>query len=296
MTAQRLSSHGIGGSEVAAACGFSRYRSRFGLWLEKTKRVPAFEGNIHTRLGQLCEPRARQLYADATRQDVVTPAASMFHPAHPWVRATPDGWWSSDPKRLVQIKCAGYFVGRRWKYEIPIEVEAQCQWEMFVTGADACDLAVLVGTDELEWERFLLGDLTDPAEVFNRAMLETFTIYRDEAGIRSLFNSAHGFWSLVLGDIQPEIDGSPEAREWLNGKRPAPIVALEYADHVEVVDELSAAVAAAASAAARLDLAKNQARETMEARGANRILTDDGPVLWTSNGQIRTPRAWKGDE
>ena len=71
---QALSRFGVGASEIAAACGISRYRTRFGLWLEKTGRAPGFAGNVHTRLGQLCEPRARQLYADATGQDVLSVA------------------------------------------------------------------------------------------------------------------------------------------------------------------------------------------------------------------------------
>jgi hypothetical protein len=30
--------------------------------------------------------------------------------------------------------------------------------------------------------------------------------------------------------------------------------------------------------------------------GANRIKTDDGPILWTANQQLRVPKAWSTDE
>ena len=293
--AQVLSRHGVGASEIAAACGISRYRTRFGLWLEKTGRVAPFAGNIHTRLGQLCEPRARQLYANATGQDIVTPAASMFHPDHPWARATPDGWWASDPARAVQFKCVGYFVGRRWKYEIPIEVEAQCQWEMFVNGATVNDLAVLIGTDELAWERFILGEIDDPARVFDAASLHIVPIYRDEAAIAALFAGARAFWSMVEADTQPAIDHSPECRDWLNRKTVA-AVALEYADHAAAVDELATAYADARAATKALDLAKNRIRDVLATAGANRIKTDDGPILWTANKQLRVPAAWSKEE
>jgi predicted phage-related endonuclease len=78
VTAQVLNSYGIGASEIASACGISRYRSRFGLWLEKTGRRPQFAGNVHTRLGNLLEPRARQLYADATGLEVDGELAEHF--------------------------------------------------------------------------------------------------------------------------------------------------------------------------------------------------------------------------
>ena len=63
-------------AEIAAACGISRYRTRFGLWLEKTGRAPGFAGNVHTRLGQLCEPHIRQLYANARHDSIEIPPAS----------------------------------------------------------------------------------------------------------------------------------------------------------------------------------------------------------------------------
>jgi len=292
---QTLSRHGIGASEIAAACGISRYRTRFGLWLEKTGRAEPFAGNVHTRLGQLCEPRARQLYADATGADVITPDASMFHPAHAWARATPDGWRADDPTHLVQFKCVGFFIGRQWRREIPLEVEAQCQWEMFVTGAKVNDLAALVGTDELDWERFVLGETADAARIFDTATLQVVPIYRDDLGIARLYAGARAFMDLVERDQQPPVDHSPECRRWLN-RASVPAVALEYADHAAIVDELARAHADAKAAAQRLDLAKNRTREALIAAGANRINTDDGPVLWTANKQLRVPKAWNTDE
>lgn len=293
---QALSRFGVGASEIAAACGISRYRTRFGLWLEKTGRAPGFAGNVHTRLGQLCEPRARQLYADATGQDVVTPDASLFHPDHPWARATHDGWWASDPTHQVQFKCVGYFIGRAWKYELPIEVEAQVQWEMFVKPGTVNDVAALVGTDELEWERFVLGEIDDPAEVFGRAMLEVFPVYRDDAAIASLLAGARDFMGYVERDEQPPVDHSPECRDFLNGKRRDAIVALAYDDHAAIVDELATAHAAAKAAEKRLATAKNRTREALALAGATRINTDHGPVLWTANKQLRVPKGWSSEE
>ena len=299
MSAQQLSNVGIGGSEIAAACGFSRYRSRFGLWLEKTGRAPAFAGNIHTRLGQLCEPRARQLYADATGEDVEIPPCSVFHPEIPWARCTPDGRWVSDRRVKVQIKCVGHFVGARWRYEIPVEVEAQCQWEMLVDDGDRNDLAVLVGTDEIAWERFVLGALTDPAQVFSSMTLDVHTLWRSDGDIQRLRDGALAFMQLVWSDTQPPIDDSDECAAFLNGKARKCAAAIPH----DIDEDTAAAVAAFRAgyigdrdAKTALDLAKNLTRAAMATHGANRIDTPDGPVLWTvdRNGKtsLRAPLAW----
>lgn len=301
MADQIRSSRGIGASEIAAACGISRYRTPLGLWLEKTGRAPTFAGNVHTRLGQLCEPRARQLYADATGRDVEIPTHSVFHPEIPWARCTPDGRWVDDPGVKVQIKCVGYFVGRRWRYQIPLEIEAQCQWELFVDGGHRNDLAVLVGSDELEWERFLLGEITDPAAVFDAARLEIYTIQRDDDAIAALFAGAEKLWRMIESDTQPEIDASPECARWLTGRRgPTSELALEYADHMDLVDEWRAAHEAKRTADDRLDLVKNRIRELLATAEASRIATPDGPAIWTrtanGGGQLRTPPGWNQEE
>lgn len=297
---QAVSSHGIGASEIAAACGISRYRSRYALWLQKTGRAPAFAGNVATRLGLLLEPRARQLYADATGFAVWTPPASMFHPSIPWARATPDGMIEprATSRHLVQIKCVGYFVGRRMRYEIPIEYEAQVQWEMFVADADRVDLAVLVGSDDLAWERLVLGEIDDPRSIFDRATLDVHTIYRSDASIAALLDGARDFMSLVDSDTQPPVDGSGDTTDALNDRiRSArPTLALPVDDAHQEVGDLRAAAIAHRASLDRFAAAKNRIRDLMDKAGANRIATDDGPIDLRIDKRgtvsLHLPRAW----
>jgi putative phage-type endonuclease len=300
---QALSHVGIGASEIASACGISRYRSRFGLWLEKTGRRPPFAGNVNTRLGQLLEPRARQLYANATGLDVCIPPASMFHPTVSWARATPDGivMPRETSRHGMQIKCVGYFIGKRMRYELPLEYEAQVQWEMFVADLDRVDLAVLVGSDELEWERFMLGELTDPAELFARTTLDIHTIYRSEPAIASLLAGGRAFLDLVESDTQPPVDESPDATHYYNDRARTnrPTVIIDEADVGDRVSEYRAAYLADKAADRAIDLAKNRIREAMDAAGANRITTTDGPIdlRIAKNGTVslHAPRAWSSN-
>lgn len=294
---QTRSNLGVGASEIAAANGISKYRSRYALWLEKTGRAPGFTGNVHTRLGQLCEPHARQMYANATGFDVITPPCSEFHPEIPWARATPDGRIATDPLHLVQIKCVGYFVGKRWHYEIPVDVLAQLQWEMFVTGAQRDDLAVLMGSDELEWERFILGEINDPREVFERATMEIFTIHRSDYDISILLKGATEFMDLVWNDQQPPIDDSAECRQFLSRKSGGTsTIALDDIESAALVDQWGDAYFAHKKAVAALETMKNRVRERMGNLGANRINTPAGPAIWSKRvdgtTQLRPPRGW----
>lgn len=297
---QTLSNVGVGASEIAAACGISRYRSRYGLWLQKTGRAPAFAGNVHTRLGNLLEPRARQLYADATGHSVWTPPCSMFHPSIAWARATPDGIVEprATSRHGLQIKCVGYFVGRRMRYELPLEYEAQCQWEMFVADLDRVDLAVLVGSDELEWERFVLGEEIDPARMFGGATLDVHTVYRSDAAIAALTAGGAEFMSMVADDRQPPVDGSDDATARLSERirSTRPTLALAAADAHQEVEDLRSATIAGHAAVGALQLARNRIRDRMLAAGANRITTDDGPIDLRIDKRgtvsLHTPRAW----
>lgn len=299
---QILSNAGIGASEIASACGISRYRSRFGLWLEKTGRRPSFAGNVHTRLGNLLEPRARQLYANATGFEVEIPPRSIFHPEVTWARCTPDGIVLPRAHRIgMQIKCVGYFIGRRFRYEIPLEYEAQCQWEAFVADLDRVDLAVLVGSDELEWERFVLGEIVDPAELFARATLDVHTIYRSDAAIASLRAGGEEFMRLVETDTQPPVDDSADVTNYYNDRVRTlrPTTEIAAADVGTLATDLRAAYLADKAAAKSLGLAKNRIREAMDAAGANRITTDAGPIdLRIDKRQVvslHMPRAWSGN-
>lgn len=297
---QVIHAHGIGASEIAAACGISRYRSPFALWLEKTGRRPAFAGNLHTRLGQLCEPHARQLYANATGYDVEIPRESVYHPTVTWARCTPDGLIvPRATRRGMQIKCVGYFVGRRFKYEIPIEYEAQVQWEMFVCDLDRVDLVVLVGSDELLWERFILGDAVEPRDIFAASMLEIFTVYRSDAAISSLHTRAAAFWSLVESDTQPPIDGSPEAADYFNGKARKDGVEISELACADEVAAYRAAFTAEKLGTEGLAVAKNRIRAAMTSAGANRITTDDGPIDLRIDRRgvvsLHAPKAWAKD-
>lgn len=174
---------GLGASEIAAVAGLNPHASPWDVWLAKTGQS-RFEGNELTEWGHRLEPAIRQKYADETGYIVEVPASSMFHPARPWQRATPDGivyvqprcggdgtcdpsgpamcaytdddgecgCWCHAPRkisRLFQAKNVGEWPARRlWEEGVPDYVQLQEQWEMDVTGAVIADVCALVGGND----------------------------------------------------------------------------------------------------------------------------------------------------
>ena len=62
---------GIGGSDCAAACGLSRWKSPLQLFVEKTSAVKAEEDNERMEWGRRLEPLIRSTFAEKSGLAVV---------------------------------------------------------------------------------------------------------------------------------------------------------------------------------------------------------------------------------
>ncbi len=150
LTAEQIAERrsGLGGSDSAAACGVSRWRSPLDVYLEKRGEAPAFEGNEYTKWGELLEPVIRQKYSDETGRIVRLPEHTLRHHAIPFILCHPDG--VTDDGRLFEAKNTrhDHGWGEPGSDEIPQEYLVQVQHNMLVTGLTVADVAVLVaGSD-----------------------------------------------------------------------------------------------------------------------------------------------------
>lgn len=180
---------GIGGSDVAAALGLSRYRSPWEVWSEKTGRTPVDveSPSEAAELGTSLEP---WLLAQASGHLGAlvhrSPARTYAHPEHAWRRCSPDGVLADG--RLVEAKTAGLASGfgtpPGWgEDQVPLPYEFQARWSMHVMGAPAVQFVALVAGLGLVypvverdfateftlvaqltawWDRHIVGD-TEPA-------------------------------------------------------------------------------------------------------------------------------------
>ena len=174
---------GIGGSDAAAACGISPWKSRYQLWLEKTAdEPPSFEQSEPMRWGTLLEPVIRQRYCDITGKSVVVPEQLLRHRKYQWCIANVDGL--TDDDRVFEAKTArsGDGWGEDGSDVIPDYYQTQVQHYMAVTGAEAADVAVLIGASDFRI-------LTVPAD----EELQSLLIEREAE-----------FWDLVVRRVAPE--------------------------------------------------------------------------------------------
>lgn len=136
---------GLGGSDAAAACGLSRWKSPLQVYLEKRGEAPAFEGNTFTEWGNALEPAIRQAYSNATGRVVRLPEETLRHPTYTFLLCHPDG--VTDDGRLFEAKNtrSDKDWGELGTDQVPQEYLMQVQHNMLVTGLPVADVAVLIG-------------------------------------------------------------------------------------------------------------------------------------------------------
>ncbi len=187
---------GLGASEVAAALGLHPYKTRLGLWLEKTGQAPPFAGNERTAWGLDVEPALRQWYADRVGRPITVPERSLYHPELPWLRATPDGLVLRGLDERFgyshgfEAKNVGRHSAHRWgtpgSDEVPIEYLFQAQQNLAVTGLDRWVVVPSIAGD--------------PPAIYEVA--------RDDELIAEMLEGARAFWALVESRTEPPVDGS----------------------------------------------------------------------------------------
>lgn len=135
---------GIGGSDAAAVCGLSPWKSPYQVWLEKRGEAQPSEDNEPMFWGRTLEPVIRQRYADVTGRTVTVPQDVLVHPNYDWMLASLDGLTDD---RVVEIKTSrspqGW--GEPGTNEIPDVYMIQVQHYMTVTKLSMADVVALIG-------------------------------------------------------------------------------------------------------------------------------------------------------
>lgn len=192
---------GIGGSDVAAILGLSKYKSPYQLWLDKTGRTeiedtqsePAYWGN------ELENVVAKE-FQKRTGLKVQKFTKTIVHPDYDFARANidravinpeisgnvrlkKDGGITTD--HILECKTANQYLAKLWGDDVesvPDYYLTQCQWYMGITRTQKCSLAVLIGG-----QKFL-----------------TYQIAYDHELFMMLIEECGKFWhEHVLADVPP---------------------------------------------------------------------------------------------
>ena len=237
---------GIGGSDVAAILGISKWNSAISLWLDKTNQTnEPVEENEAMQWGTIMEPIIRNHFAEVTGKTVVEVKAMLQHPEHPFMLADVDGLTTDDEGNpaILEIKTASEYKRSEWENDIPSYYQTQVQHYLCVTGVQKAYVAVLIGGNS-----FKVYEVDADAEI--QSML--IAVEKD-------------FWNKVQNMIRPEMDGSDAAKNLLDslyhGGISEEIVMPDEA--IEYVDAYIEACAEEDNAKAKKQDAANHIKEIM---------------------------------
>lgn len=237
---------GIGGSDVAAILGISKWNSAISLWLDKTNQTnEPVEENEAMQWGTIMEPIIRNHFAEVTGKTVVEVKAMLQHPEHPFMLADVDGLTTDDEGNpaILEIKTASEYKRSEWENDIPSYYQTQVQHYLCVTGVQKAYVAVLIGGNS-----FKVYEVDADAEI--QSML--IAVEKD-------------FWNKVQNMIRPEMDGSDAAKNLLDslyhGGIEEQIVMSDEA--IEYIDAYIEACAEEDNAKAKKQEASNHIKEIM---------------------------------
>jgi len=180
----------IGGSDIGAILGLSRFRSPLEVWMEKTGKETKKLDSLPLRFGSFAEEFVASEYARATGFKLIHDESIYIHPEHAFMSAHMDRFvleeGASSPTRILECKTAHPFSAGDWgeagSDEVPMSYLCQCIWYMAITSINQVDLAVLFGNSDFR----------------------IYTMNRDLGLENTILEKASLFWNdYVLKDTPP---------------------------------------------------------------------------------------------
>ena len=269
---------GIGGSDVAAILGISKWKSAVWLWQDKTNQSnEETEENEAMQWGNIMEPVIRNHFAEVMGKSVVEVKAMLQHLEYPFMLADVDGLTVDDEGNpaILEIKTASEYKRNEWENDIPAYYQTQVQHYICVTGVAKAYVAVLIGGNSFK----------------------VFEVDADSEVQRMLISVEKEFWNKVQNMVRPEIDGSDAATGLLDcayrGGISEQIVLPEEA--IEYVDLYIEASAEEDNAKAKKQDAANHIKEFM--RDYDRAKCLNHAISWKPVSSERLDsKALKEDE
>ena len=210
----------IGGSDIGAILGLSRYRTALQVWMEKTGKDTKKSDSLPMRFGSFAEEFVASEYSRATGFELIHDESIYVHPNYSFMSAHIDRFVrrnalpssksechhhrdntnASTPfNRILECKTANPFATGEWGEagtdQIPMSYLCQCIWYMAITEIGRADLAVLNGNHD-----FRIYEITKDVE------LENLVIQKAE----------HFWHQYILKDIPPPTNNEQDCQILFN--------------------------------------------------------------------------------
>jgi putative phage-type endonuclease len=248
----------LGGSDIGAILGVSKYRSAMDVWLEKTGKKVDAKDSFALRFGSFAESFIADEYALLTGEHVVEHSQGLAHPQYSFCIGHIDRFVlenkelpliNSDgdlnAKKLLECKTANHYSQSDWGEPgtdgIPLPYLCQCLWYLGITNLSEIDVAVLLGGLDLR----------------------IYTITRDIELESLMFEKAAFFWTEhVQKDIPPKPQSITDCQALF--QRASSGKTLEASSEaLELIRKLKALEAQAHTEKEQIDAIKQVLMETM---------------------------------
>lgn len=193
----------LGGSDVGAILGMNEYSSPYTIWADKTGKLPPFEGNEWTRLGNDLEGYVAERFCDASGLKVVNDSYTWRNEKYPHLHANIDRKIVG-MKAGLECKITSEFNAKKYKNgEFPDRFYAQCVEYLAVTEFERWYLAVLIYGKGIK-----IYQMTRIKDDVTPEWCES-SLYIEDGEIEGLVKATADFWNNhVLTDTPPMADGT----------------------------------------------------------------------------------------
>lgn len=200
----------LGGSDVGAVLGMNTYSSPYTVFAEKTGKLPPFEGNEWTRLGNDLEYYVAERFCEASGLKVAKDNSTWRNSKYPHLHANIDRKVVG-MKAGVECKLTSELNAKKYKNgEFPDRFYAQCVEYLCVTELEKWFLAVLIygkGIKIYQMTRIPNDVVPEWCEA---------SVYVEDGEIEALAKATGDFWNnYVLTNTPPMTDGSDSTTETL---------------------------------------------------------------------------------
>lgn len=143
----------IGGSEIAAVMGQSRWCSPYRLWAIKTGKIPApdLSNNEAVQIGSKLEQFVAELFAERTGKKVRRAPKVYQHSKYPFLVAHIDRL-IVDSDELLEVKTCSAYKLEEWENKIPKEYVLQVMFYLGITGRKRGWLCCLIGGQKFDYK------------------------------------------------------------------------------------------------------------------------------------------------
>lgn len=163
----------IGGSDIAAVMGLSRYKTPLKLWAEKTGKITPEDISTKeaVRLGTDLEEFVAAQFTKETGKTVRKAPKAYTHKNYPYMVAHIDRIVTNTDE-LLECKTCSAFKNNEWENdEIPQEYILQVMWYLGITGRKIGHIACLIGgqkfvTRKIEFDAELFDKMVEAAKTF----------------------------------------------------------------------------------------------------------------------------------